>query len=88
MKTKDMVELAVSAGIFVVIGIFAYSNFVPKSNTIAKNQVTIPVVTSINSTFDTKIQDQLRDPLVARDFSAQVDLTVGLGNAQPFNPLQ
>lgn len=85
MKTKDLVYIILAAVIFSVAGILGYKQLAPKGS--SSKQVQVEVVTPIDSNFDQGSLNVLTDPNHSRDFTPSIDLTTGLGNTKPFNPI-
>lgn len=85
MKKKDIVYLAIAAILFAIAGLFAFSQL--SGNKGSKRTAEVEVITPIKSEFDGEALKQVTDPNQARDFSVDFDLTQGLNNATPFNPL-
>lgn len=85
MKRKDMIYLILAVVILAVTGYIGYGLLVPKSA--QTNQVQVEVITPIQAEFDQSALRALSDDKSARDFTPLVDLSNGLGNPKPFNPL-
>ena len=83
MKPKDITYLLIAVAIFAVAGYFAYGQIhqsQPKA-------LTVEVPPTISDQFDNQLLGKFDDFRQIRDFTPVFDLTQGLNNATPFNPI-
>jgi flagellar basal body-associated protein FliL len=88
MKRKEMIQLVVAVIILVVAGSLIYAQLAPASKTTASSAPTIPKITPVATGFNQSALSNLTDTSKTRDFYQAPNLASGLGNSQPFGPLQ
>lgn len=85
MSKKDLTYLILAAIIFSVAGILGYNQIFAKKK--PPQEVTVEVIEPISAEFDANALTIIADATKVRDFSFPIDITTGLGNPTPFNPL-
>ena len=86
MKKKEIIQLIVAVAIFFGAGILIYTQLVggQKTKEGAAKGVQVEVVRPLPAGFRDESMAKLTDVQINRDFYAEPNLQVGLGNAQPF----
>lgn len=86
MKSKDVIYIILAAVIFSVAGVLGFKALGSQSGSQSK-QVQVENVTPIPADFDKSALNTVTDPNQARNFTPSMDLSTGLGNTKPFNPI-
>lgn len=86
MKSKDLIYLSAAIVLFVVTGVLGYSQLGLGKSTFG-HEAKVEVVDPISAELDQEALSTLIDSTKARDFAPSIDLSSGLGNPKPFNPL-
>lgn len=86
MKKKEIIQLVVAVAIFFAAGILIYTQLVggKTGKDGAAQGVQVEVVKPLPAGFGADSMAKLTDIQLNRDFYAEPNLQVGLGNAQPF----